>query len=867
LKLLHKLLLLVLTLSVIPLGIVGFQALSGLNSEIKDDIHTIFKVKVEASSTIVQRVMNSTSKKLLEAIHFRRVGHMNKKEMNTFVTDLLRQYDELMVISILDELGEEITSALVEDEVSPITLSNHLKNITPQNLEKMLTEKEQYSSVFFSNNTPMITLYSSFPFKDRPAPGRIAITISLATINKMITEIEFSKSISGVILLLDKDRKIISSKSKNLNKESLHEYTQNAYIKKAFINKKGIDSSTGEFNNKELTYMGAYKFIDKLNWFLLISEPKSDVFASADLLFDRTIGVILVTIIASVLGGLIMARRLIKPILSLVKGAKEIGSGNLDYKIAKTSSDEIGQLCDSFSDMGANLKHHDEIINKIRTIASELNSLFEKEAVAKLGISAIKDIINCTSIDIYLLENENLIALFEKSPQLDIPTKDKLQDLEKAFIEENQNTDDRLLVPLGKQDPQKGWIFKGGLVIKKASFEKIDSQVVEILAGAIAISFLNIEFLSDSVTNERRAHELELAELVQKTLFPENDPETPKMDFGSYLLSSSETGGDWYGYIESSDGKTISVLIGDVTGHGAPAALITAATNAFVRTVEHLSKTFNDGKNTFDFDLHDPIFLLKLLNKVVLETAQGRLVMTFFISTINMETGDMIYANAGHNAPWVLRKDPSRDSSVLGEQPKIKKVGGKIKIKIGKKKNTEEEIAVETEAAPKKKLKISMGKKSAVKQPSEEITVEATAETTNEPPSGEEVKPKKKLKIKLGSKKSSKDGKVKKVNRWENLNARGMRLGEVLDATFESRSIRLLKGDVMVWYTDGWIENTNESMEEYGKKRMQKVLQEHEDKEPEEMIEELRKSSWEFYDGFQREDDLTIVISKINADW
>jgi len=859
--------LLVLTLSVIPLGIVGFQALTGLNSEIKDDIHTIFKVKVEASSTVVQRFMNSTSKKLLEAIHFRRVGHMDLKEMNTFVTDLLRQYDELMIISVLDELGEEITSAIVEDEVSPITLSNHLNNIRPKNLENMLADKEEYSSVFFSNQTPMITLYSSFPFKDRPAPGRIAITISLATINQMISEVEFSKSISGVVLLLDKDKKIISSKSKNLNKDQLREYTQNTYIEKAFINKKGIDSSTGEFTNQELTYMGAYKFIEKLNWFLLISEPKTDVFASADLLFDRTIGVILVTIIASILGGLIMARKLIKPILSLVKGAEEIGSGNLDYKIAKTSSDEIGQLCDSFTNMGANLKHHDEIINKIRTIASQLNSLFEKEEVAKLGTGAITDITQCSSIHIYLLEKENLTALFEGAPQLDIPSKDKLQDLEKAFIEENQNADDRLLVPLGKQDPQKGWIFKGGLVIKKPTFEKLDSQVAEILAGAIAISLLNIEFLSDSVTNERRAHELELAELVQKTLYPENDPETPMMDFGSYLLSSSETGGDWYGYLESSDGKTLSVLIGDVTGHGAPAALITAATNAFVKTVEHLSKTFNDDKTKFDFDLHDPIFLLKLLNKVILETAQGRLVMTFFISTIDMETGDMIYANAGHNVPWILRKDPSRDASISNEAPKVKKVGGKIKIKIGKKKNTEEKVSAEVEAAPpKKKLKISMGKKSKKEKTADETPTNTPVSSATETPQDEEAKPKKKLKIKLGSKKS-KDGKGKKVNRWENVNARGMRLGEAVDATFECRSTRLLKGDIMVWYTDGWIENTNEGMEEYGKKRMQKVLLESEEKEPAEMIEELRKSSWEFYDGFQREDDLTIVISKIVADW
>jgi hypothetical protein len=265
-----------------------------------------------------------------------------------------------------------------------------------------------------------------------------------------------------------------------------------------------------------------------------------------------------------------------------------------------------------------------------------------------------------------------------------------------------------------------------------------------------------------------------------------------------------------------------------------------------------------------------------------------------------METGEMIYANAGHNAPWVLRAEPGREikfddlpDAEAAAGPKVKKVGGKLKIKVGGKKASSEEQA-DVEAAPKKKLKVRMGGKKSVEDSTTDVSAEeggAVAVEADEPApkkklkvrmgkkeedgaegaSGEtssensdaEATPKKKIKVKLGSK--SKSG--KKPNAWENLNARGMRLGEVDDATFDCRRTRLFKGDMMVWYTDGWVENTSPSMEEFGKRRCQKILEEHKEKEPKEIIEELRIASWEFYEDLPRGDDVTIVIGKVKEDW
>lgn len=862
-----------------------------MNVEIRDNLQSGFKIKVKLNSERLADHIEVLSKRILEAVHFREVGRMSLDDMNVFLEDMLKQYKEISIVSILNEIGEEETSGMIDGKISPLQLEYHLKYCLPEQLDRALKMKQKYSDIYHVNATPYISLYTPFQYKDRPAPGTIVISLNLKSVQELIQQINFSKSSKGMALLFDQHRNLIFGKRKGKTLEELKELRSLPKVKSAFQSRKGVDSGSSEFEADGQTFMGAYKFIDGLGWLLLIAEPKAEVYASADLLFDRTLGIILVTIVLSIFAGWLMAKKLVKPILALVKGAEEIGAGNLDYKIEPISRDEIGQLCESFSMMGGNLKHRELTISKIRTVASELNSLFERDQVLKTGIGALQEITNCSQIKTLLKDGDTMIDYSGKKAEgISI---EMLEQLREPVLEKKEDSFE-FKVPLGKEDPNKGWLSQGCWVLESDSFTLLDQQVAQILAGAVVVSLMNIEFLKESVTNERRAHELELAELVQRTLYPEQDPDLNVIEFGSYLLSSSETGGDWYGYIESEDKKRISVLIGDVTGHGAPAALLTAATNSFFRTVEYMNETLANQSGESSVDLHDPVFLLKLLNKIILETARGRLVMTFFISTIDLESGEMVYANAGHNAPWVWRLDPERDSSV-DEMKTVAtpvKKAGKIKIKLGKKKieqNLESTLepseSVQEEAKPKRKIKIKMGSRSSKKEedtpveeqnqnlsseekPKRKLKIRMGSKTKTQEGQSEET-PKKRggLKIKIGKKKGQSGSSTKKIRHWENVSVRGMRLGEVEDVDFETKRTRLLKGDIMVWYTDGWIENTNEAMEEYGKKRMQKVLEDHRDISPDEMIKKLKDSSWDFYGNCPREDDVTIIIGKVKGEW
>ncbi len=820
-KLFHKLLLLILALTVLPLAGVGYKALTSLRTTIIEDVQTMYRERVQNNLTLISGFMDNLYDKIEKAVRFRKLGEMNEEQAQQFVRDVVRQFDEMAAITVLDEIGGEIASGIDSENLSPEGLLAHLKTLEPARIEEVLRQNDRYSGIYLVKQRPRITVFSPFKLQDRPSPGLVAAGVDLGAVQKMVDEIKFSKSEDGAALLFDSSGRLIAGKMRGKTLDDLRDFEKHPLVERARANRKNITASIEEFaDSKGNEQMGAFAFLEKLDWMLLIFEPKKEVLAYADVLLNQTVGIILFTITISVVLGLLFARRLVKPIQALVRGAQEVGSGNLDYRIERLSNDEIGQLCDSFTQMGASLKRREETIARIRAIASELSTIFDKGKVIEVGGKAMVELTHCGELRVFLMEGEALVPSWrlENGGELAneaelLPKLKELADVARLADVWRPSATGKplaaLLVPLVFNDPAKGRIMKGCAVLGGGAFSDLDLQVAQILSGAITISLMNIGFLMESVDNERRSHELAIAELVQRTLYPDKDPEIAECELHSFIKSSSETGGDWYGYLENKKDSLFTILIGDVTGHGAPAALLTSATNAFFKTIDCIRNTVFAGRDA-PFDMYSPKFLLSLLNHVILETAHGRLVMTFFVATIDLKTGRMVCANAGHNAPWIYRKDPGR----VAKSERVKVGSSKVKI------------------AGAGTGKIKIASKVKVK----------TAES--EPGAGEPQGP-----------------------TWENLNARGMRLGETVTSDFEELTTQICEGDILAFYTDGFLENTSPAKEEFGKKRMRAALEEKSGAPVKEMVENLCERSYEFYGDCPRADDLTIILARVRAPW
>jgi serine phosphatase RsbU (regulator of sigma subunit) len=138
--------------------------------------------------------------------------------------------------------------------------------------------------------------------------------------------------------------------------------------------------------------------------------------------------------------------------------------------------------------------------------------------------------------------------------------------------------------------------------------------------------------------------ELEVAKTIQETLVPDGATvERGTFTFAGFYLPAAQTGGDWWTWADLGRDRVL-VVIGDVTGHGVPSAMITAAAKAACDVARHMHG--NDVTVTR---------LLEIMNYAIFESAQRRFVMTCFASIVDTHARTITYANAGHNFPYLFR--------------------------------------------------------------------------------------------------------------------------------------------------------------------------------------------------------------------
>jgi sigma-B regulation protein RsbU (phosphoserine phosphatase) len=169
--------------------------------------------------------------------------------------------------------------------------------------------------------------------------------------------------------------------------------------------------------------------------------------------------------------------------------------------------------------------------------------------------------------------------------------------------------------------------------------------------GQLATAFLfmndklreNITQLMQETSRRGRIEsELSIAHDIQFGLLPVPlEAEAQKrIDVAASMTPSKEVGGDLYDYFLLPDKKTLCFVIGDVSGKGVPAALFMAITRTLVRS-------------TAEVEI-DPARLLAAVNNRIAENNPNLMFVTLLVGMLNIETGQFIWANAGHPPPFFI---------------------------------------------------------------------------------------------------------------------------------------------------------------------------------------------------------------------
>lgn len=160
------------------------------------------------------------------------------------------------------------------------------------------------------------------------------------------------------------------------------------------------------------------------------------------------------------------------------------------------------------------------------------------------------------------------------------------------------------------------------------------------IANQAAIAVESDRLAQEAAEKEILARELEVAQEIQSSFLPKDYPDLPGWELAAYWEAAHSVGGDFYDFLQFPNGH-IGLVIADVADKGIPAALFMALSRTLVRVSA--------------FTGRGPAKALERANHLILNDTRSDLFVTIFYAVIDPATGQMLYTNAGHNPPLLVR--------------------------------------------------------------------------------------------------------------------------------------------------------------------------------------------------------------------
>ncbi len=332
--------------------------------------------------------------------------------------------------------------------------------------------------------------------------------------------------------------------------------------------------------------------------------------------------------------------------------------------------------------------------------------------------------------DRVLKEKESILV---RDAQLDDAFKGRM-----SIVEQKVHT--MMAVPVQTRERIIGLIYVDSPFILR-EFTKDDLSLLTIMASQAAFRIISALLAEAEETERAMKRDLDQAAVIQKRMLPDQAPRVEAADLAGFNAACKTVGGDYYDFFTYPDGR-VALALGDVSGKGMPASLMMMALHARVQVLAEDPKDLGD-------------FMMRL-NKATCAKCPSNKFITFFFCVLNAATGELRFANAGHNPPIILRS------------------------------------------------------------------------------SGES----------------------------EMLEAGGPVLGILSIAPYSEERAQLGHGDMLVLYSDGVTEATNNDFDEFGEERLLEVLKQNRELPAGQIVDAVTKALGEFAAGAPQADDITLVVAK-----
>jgi sigma-B regulation protein RsbU (phosphoserine phosphatase) len=306
----------------------------------------------------------------------------------------------------------------------------------------------------------------------------------------------------------------------------------------------------------------------------------------------------------------------------------------------------------------ARVSRQAQTLTVLNEISAELTSILDLDPLLEKVGQLLRRLIDYQMFTILLLDEkgETLITRYAwrfghaQAPQRSIPIANGLVGVavrewrmvnvpdvreDARYLESNPETRSELIVPLF----HKGRII-GVLDLEHTRvgfFNKEHERVLTTLAAQVAIAIENARLYQAVRTQEAQLErDISMAREVQLRLLPQSAPKMANAEMAVRFLPARTIGGDLYDFVDYGPGRT-AIVLGDVSGKAAPAALFAALVSGNLRSVAQQHP--------------EPAGMLALLNDALQERKLESQYVTLLFALWNDESRILQVANSGAVQP------------------------------------------------------------------------------------------------------------------------------------------------------------------------------------------------------------------------
>jgi len=209
--------------------------------------------------------------------------------------------------------------------------------------------------------------------------------------------------------------------------------------------------------------------------------------------------------------------------------------------------------------------------------------------------------------------------------------------LRMSIVEQKVHT--MMAVPLQTKDQIIGLLYVDSPFILR-EFTADDLSLLTVMANVAATRIETARLLEIEEAERTLQRDLSQAAEIQGRMLPDKAPDVAGADLAGFNAPCRTVGGDYYDFFPYLAGQ-VGMALGDVSGKGMPASLMMMALQARVQVLAGDPGPLGG-------------FMMRL-NKATCANCPSNRFITFFFCVLDASTGQVAFANAGHNPPIVIR--------------------------------------------------------------------------------------------------------------------------------------------------------------------------------------------------------------------